>query len=52
MNVFVVKATIGDITLGTAFKGVWPFVAAMGVGLILILIFPQIATILPSLMSR
>jgi C4-dicarboxylate transporter DctM subunit len=52
LNVFVVKATIGDISLGTAFKGVWPFVAAMGVGLILNLIFPQIATFLPGLMGR
>jgi tripartite ATP-independent transporter DctM subunit len=52
LNVFVVKATIGDISLSTAFKGVWPFVAAMLIGLVLILIFPQIATFLPSLMSR
>ncbi len=52
LNVFVVKATIGDISLATAFKGVWPFVAAMALCLVLILIFPQIATVLPSLMSR
>jgi tripartite ATP-independent transporter DctM subunit len=52
LNVFVVKATIGDISLSTAFKGVWPFVTAMLIGLVLILIFPQIATFLPSLMSR
>src|SRR3989338_7423952 len=52
LNVFVVKATIGDISLGTAFKGVWPFVVAMMLGLALILIFPQIATFLPGLMGR
>jgi tripartite ATP-independent transporter DctM subunit len=52
LNVFVVKATIGDISLSTAFKGVWPFVTAMLIGLVLILVFPQIATFLPSLMSR
>ena len=52
LNVFVVKATIGDISLGTAFRGVWPFVLSMVLGLALILIFPQIATFLPSLMGR
>jgi C4-dicarboxylate transporter DctM subunit len=52
INVFVVKATIGDISLATAFRGVWPFVAAMLIGLILILAFPQIATFLPGLMGR
>lgn len=52
LNVFVVKATIGDISLGTAFRGVWPFVLSMVLGLALILIFPQIATFLPGLMGR
>jgi tripartite ATP-independent transporter DctM subunit len=52
LNVFVVKATVGDVSLATAFRGVWPFVAAMLIGLVLILFFPQIATFLPSLMGR
>lgn len=52
LNVFVVKATVGDISLGTAFRGVWPFVAAMALGLVLVLAFPQIATFLPGLMER
>ncbi|MEZ5796650.1 MAG: TRAP transporter large permease [Paracoccaceae bacterium] len=52
LNVFVVKATVGDVSLGTAFRGVWPFVAAMVVGLGLILLFPPIATLLPGLMQR
>ena len=30
----------------------WPFVGAMILGLVLILIFPQIATFLPGLMGR
>jgi len=52
LNVFVVKATIGDISLGTAFRGVWPFVVAMMLGLLAVLFFPPIATFLPDLMSR
>jgi tripartite ATP-independent transporter DctM subunit len=52
LNVFVVKATVGDVSLSTAFRGVWPFVIAMTFGLALILIFPQIATFLPGLMGR
>jgi C4-dicarboxylate transporter DctM subunit len=52
LNVFVVKATVGDVSLATAFKGVWPFVAAMGVCLVMVLFIPEIATFLPSLMGR
>lgn len=52
LNVFVVKATVGDVSLATAFKGVWPFVGAMALGLVLILIFPSVATFLPGLMGR
>lgn len=52
LNVFVVKATVGDVSLATAFRGVWPFVGAMVLCLALILLFPQIATFLPGLMGR
>jgi C4-dicarboxylate transporter, DctM subunit len=50
LNVFVVKATVGDVSLGTAFRGVWPFVIAMLAGLSLVLAVPQLATFLPGLM--
>jgi len=52
INVFVVKAAAPDVDIWTIFRGVAPFVVAMLVLLALVLAFPQIATFLPSLMSR
>ena len=47
MNVFVVKGIAPDVPMGTIFRGVLPFLVAMFVCLILIVIFPQIALWLP-----
>ena len=49
-NVFTVKTMVPEIALGTIFRGVTPFVLALGAGLVLILLLPFIATALPSLM--
>lgn len=51
INVFVVKAAVGDINIWTIFRGVFPFVVAMVLLLVLVLVLPQIATLLPSLMA-
>lgn len=50
MNVYIIKGVAKDISLETIFKGIWPFVVALTVCILLILIFPQIATFLPSMM--
>ncbi|MER5173902.1 TRAP transporter large permease [Thioclava kandeliae] len=50
LNVFVVKGVAQDVPMTTVFKGVMPFLLAMIVSLLLIIIFPQIATLLPDLM--
>ena len=50
MNVFVVKSVMPDIRLGDIFRGVTPFIFADVLALILVLLIPAIATILPSLM--
>ncbi|MBT9372974.1 TRAP transporter large permease [Rhizobium sp. CSW-27] len=50
MNVFVVRGVAEDVPLATIFKGVMPFLLAMIVALLLIIIFPQIALILPNSM--
>lgn len=50
MNVFVVQSTIQNVNVWTVFRGVWPFIVAMLVGLALILAFPPIATGLVKLM--
>jgi tripartite ATP-independent transporter DctM subunit len=49
LNVFILSR-ITDIPAGTIFRGVWPFVAAMLICLILLTAFPQIALFLPGQM--
>ncbi|MCY4446181.1 MAG: TRAP transporter large permease [Rhodobacteraceae bacterium] len=50
MNVFTVKAVIGDVDLSKMFVGVTPYIFAMLAGLVLLFLFPEIATWLPNLM--
>ncbi|MGD9920845.1 MAG: TRAP transporter large permease [Pseudorhodoplanes sp.] len=52
MNVFVVNSMIPDVSIWTIFRGVWPFVVAMILGLALIIAVPSVATFLPGYMSR
>ena len=51
MNVFVLKTMMPDVSLWTIFKGIGPFFCADLVRLGLVVIFPQIALFLPSLMN-
>jgi tripartite ATP-independent transporter DctM subunit len=51
MNVFIIKGVAGDVSLGTVYKGIIPFFIADMVHLLLLIIFPQIALFLPSLMG-
>ena len=50
LNVFVVKSVLEEVPLGAIFRGIMPFFFASLAGLALILVFPEIATLLPSLM--
>jgi tripartite ATP-independent transporter DctM subunit len=50
MNVFVVKAVMPDLQLARIFVGVTPFIGAILIALVLIFLFPAIATLLPQLM--
>lgn len=51
VNVYVIKGVTEDIPLETIFKGIFPFLAALIIESFILIIFPQIVTILPSLMS-
>ena len=51
MNIYILKGVVPDIPLETMFKGVWPFLLAIIVCLVLIMIFPQIALFLPNLIA-
>ncbi len=50
LNVFVIKNVAPEVPLNTIFKGITPFVAGLCVAIILIIVFPQIATFLPGFM--
>jgi len=47
VNVFVIKGIAPDVPLETIFKGIFPFLAALIIVTIILLVFPQIATFLP-----
>jgi tripartite ATP-independent transporter DctM subunit len=51
VNVFVIKAIAPEVPLQSIFKGVLPFLAAMIVCAVIIMIFPIIATLLPSFIT-
>jgi len=48
VNVFVIKGIAPDIPMETIFKGIFPFLGALIICTIILMIFPQIATFLPS----
>ncbi len=54
INVYVVfgvaKNVIGEVPLESIFKGILPFLLAVIVGIIILMIFPQIILFLPNLM--
>jgi tripartite ATP-independent transporter DctM subunit len=50
VNVFVVKGIAPGVSLNTIFRGIWPFWFAMMACVILLVLFPQIALVLPNSM--
>jgi tripartite ATP-independent transporter DctM subunit len=52
MNVYVIHGVAKDVTLFTIFRGILPFLAMMILCIILVIMFPQIALYLPSLMGE
>jgi C4-dicarboxylate transporter DctM subunit len=50
MNIFVIKSVLEDIKISTIFKGVLPFIATDILRLIILVLFPILATWLPSRM--
>ena len=51
MNVYIIKAVAPYVPLDVIFRGIWPFLLAIIVCVILLIIFPPIATFLPGLLS-
>ena len=54
INVYVVfgvaKSVIGEVPLESIFKGILPFLLAVIVGAVIMMVFPQIILFLPNLM--
>ena len=50
MNVFVIKSVVKDVSFTTIFTGVLPFIATDLLRLAILIVFPAIATYLPSRM--
>lgn len=50
VNVFIVKSVVPDVKIETIFAGIMPFWLAMILTLALIVVFPQIALLLPNAM--
>ena len=50
MNVYIIKGIAPDVPLEVIFKGIWPFLAALIVCVIILTIFPQLATFLPNIL--
>ncbi|MGD8562657.1 MAG: TRAP transporter large permease [Desulfarculaceae bacterium] len=49
INVYVIKGVAPDVDLGLIFKGVFPFFLAMILCVIILILWPSIALVLPSL---
>ena len=52
MNIFIISGMVKEVPMYTVFKGIFPFLGAMIVCLILIIIFPQIALFLSQTMIK
>ena len=50
LNIFVIRAQLPDIALGTVFRGIGPFLIADAVLIALLILFPQLALWLPGLL--
>lgn len=51
MNLFVIKALVPQVGLGSLYRGVWPFVAADVLRLAILIAFPALSLWLPSFMK-
>ncbi|MBC8268220.1 MAG: TRAP transporter large permease [Rhodospirillaceae bacterium] len=50
LNLYVINGIVPDISLPTILKGAFPFMLCMVLGIVLLCLFPQIATWLPTYM--
>ena len=51
INVFVIHSTVKDISMGTIFKGVVPFILMQVITILILTLFPALVLFLPELMD-
>ena len=51
VNVYIIKSVVPEVKIETIFKGIFPFLIAQILAVILLMIFPSIATYLPGLIK-
>ena len=51
INVFVIKGIVPDVPLHVIFRGIFPFLGALFLLAAILMVFPQVATFIPSLIS-
>ena len=49
INVYVVKGVAADVPLFVIFQGIWPFMLAVFICCVLLIVFPQLALFLPQM---
>jgi tripartite ATP-independent transporter DctM subunit len=52
INVFVVKGIAADVPLFVIFRGIWPFLIAVFLCCLILIVFPQLATFLPQMLRN
>jgi len=50
LNLYVINGIVPDVSLPTVLKGAFPFMVCMVLGIVLLCLFPGIATWLPDLL--
>ncbi|QGU00409.1 TRAP dicarboxylate transporter, DctM subunit, unknown substrate 3 [Candidatus Syntrophocurvum alkaliphilum] len=51
INVYIIKGVAANVELETIFKGIWPFLIAIIICIVLLIAFPGLATFLPNLLQ-
>ena len=51
VNVFVIKGIVPDVPLHVIFRGIFPFLGALFLLAAILMVFPHVATFIPSLIS-
>ncbi|MBU2466764.1 MAG: TRAP transporter large permease, partial [Bacteroidetes bacterium] len=51
INVFVIHSSVGDVSMGTIFRGVTPFIIMQVITIIILTLFPIVVLFLPELMD-